>query len=270
MPKINGRVLNHDNDPVGSILLLLKTGKGTEVSEANTGPDGSFEFMNVKPGRYIIQPSDAAEGRHAFHPPSRSADVHEVDITGENFEAVPLADPHAEHPETLELQYIKDVLRTCLELADTAAAEGGSKLARKLVRSRIMQMLHKDGEVALHYSAPPCLSKSEQEKWLLKQYQRDRRHVDEAYRLARAELGLESAGPAAEPERPSSQHGCEAVSQSQVIAGPAPEDQDGDDDRGIDVLCSVCQSRYYTQGTMYYMNSAALSQCMNNPMCTPG
>ncbi|MGE3488976.1 MAG: carboxypeptidase regulatory-like domain-containing protein [Vicinamibacterales bacterium] len=61
MARIRGRALNSSGEPVGRSMLMLTPADpimgfafGMNMSNAMVGPDGSFQFANVAPGRYNL------------------------------------------------------------------------------------------------------------------------------------------------------------------------------------------------------------------------
>jgi hypothetical protein len=61
MSRVRGRALNSSGQPVTNAMLMLMPGDtgmmmmGMGMSNAMIGPDGTFQFANVPPGRYVLQ-----------------------------------------------------------------------------------------------------------------------------------------------------------------------------------------------------------------------
>lgn len=62
MARVRGRAMNSSGQPVSNAMLMLTPGDGAMMmmvmggmSNAMVAPDGTFQFTNVPPGRYILQ-----------------------------------------------------------------------------------------------------------------------------------------------------------------------------------------------------------------------
>jgi len=259
---ISGQVrgVNGGLDGIEVDLFDVRQKQNVQLPSETTKNGGKYAFVNVSDGPYRITPaaSDRLYDTDPLH-----VRVNGGDLSGLDFQEV-AANPTALGTDAdLDELYVKCVLDTYLVSFDKFVKKygGADPLAGiTAVRRQVRALLKGPGD-ALDFSVEGCGCDDMEEQissirtaaeQQISDIGREADRRIEALKQQADKLSAGSKGDAGQ-----------SVDGSSAGSGDPPKES-------VDaVKCTVCQSRYYTPGTMYYMNFGALQTCLNNPPCDP-
>ena len=241
MATISGKITDAAGSPIPSVTVELLSIRGKEVdviAATQTNATGDYAFTDPPSGRYRIKPKSNTD---FFDPEDLPAKFTGTNIANKDFEAIATTGYPPPKDKKKDRQAVEDALAACLSSLPGWFDKYEVDEIRQRVRNFIVSFLYRPGDAS--YTAfdslaiPEGLSMEEKEKLIYSIVQQEHDALEQ-----RASEMIEKL----------------RADDSEELLGNVR----------IRVLCSVCQNRYYTPGTAYYMNYPALVNCMNYPPCT--